>query len=327
VREVASENCDIGINIAGVLPATDQQSCQGFFSPLESKMNARVTRVVLVCVVGMFLGWAATPAAADLAAYEPFNGTAGEVVGQDTGGFGFTGAWTGDNLAGVIANNNTGLTYTDANGNALVQSGNSMRIMAQAGSASAARSLASSLSATGTYYVSGVFNMHTAHFGYWGIGLTGSGITGDGNADYFGECTSADQKSHWSWGNMAGDGLTVSTAALTLDSTNQSSFIVAKIVKTPGSETVTVWNNPILGDESASTTFVTKTNAVGYAWTGICTSTYDKFTTAQEYVADIRIGTTFNDVTPFTSAPEPSTMIFLGIGLFGLLCYAWRKRK
>ncbi len=29
----------------------------------------------------------------------------------------------------------------------------------------------------------------------------------------------------------------------------------------------------------------------------------------------------------FTTVPEPLTIVLLGCGLFGLLAYAWRKRK
>ena len=39
-------------------------------------------------------------------------------------------------------------------------------------------------------------------------------------------------------------------------------------------------------------------------------------------------GSTFGiDNVRFSAVPEPSTFVLLGTGLFGLLAYAWRKRK
>ncbi len=35
----------------------------------------------------------------------------------------------------------------------------------------------------------------------------------------------------------------------------------------------------------------------------------------------------FDDISVVTAVPEPNTLILCGIGLIGLLCYAWRKRR
>jgi hypothetical protein len=45
------------------------------------------------------------------------------------------------------------------------------------------------------------------------------------------------------------------------------------------------------------------------------------------FTYDYNSGTTQNTVFSISLVPEPSTFALLGCGLFGLLAYAWRKRK
>lgn len=278
--------------------------------------STKWTRAVLASVAGLCLAWAATPAMATVLAYEPFAGTAGELVGQNTGGTGFSGAWTGATGVDVIVNDNEGVTYTDANGNVLVQSGNCVHVTTamQNDILSEQRNLTSAIPDSGTYYVSGVFRLGLLNSGdYFGAGLAGTG----------GKILLGQDSYRWAcynYDNDAGPGQGIGGDLKTV-------FLVAKLAK--GSTTaVTLWVNPILGDESASGPGISDTIANNVAWTGISTPVYSRATTDPgHYMADIRIGTTFADVTPSVGVPEPSTVVLCVSALVGLLAYAWKKRK
>ena len=55
---------------------------------------------------------------------------------------------------------------------------------------------------------------------------------------------------------------------------------------------------------------------------------YGALTTAQEQSIIGYLGDKYGIGTPYNAAvPEPSTVVLLGMGLLGLLCYAWRKGK
>lgn len=278
-------------------------------------MNAQLrscSRAVLASMAALALAWAATPAAATVIAYEPFAGAAGELVGQNTGGIGFSGAWTGATGVDVIVNDNTGVTYTDANGQALVQSGNCVHVLTaqQPDILSEQRNLIAALPDSGTYYVSGVFHAGQVNSGdYFGAGLAGPG----------GKILLGQDSLRWAcynYDNDAGPGTGIGG--------NTTTFLVAKLVK--GSNTaVTLWVNPILGDEAASGPGISATIANNVAWTGISTPVYSRATSDPgHYMADIRIGTTFADVTP--AVPEPSTMALTFSAVIGLMAYAWKKR-
>lgn len=278
-------------------------------------MNAQLrscSRAVLASMAALALAWAATPAAATVIAYEPFAGAAGELVGQNTGGIGFSGVWTGATGVDVIVNDNTGVTYTDTNGQALVQSGNCIHVLTaqQPDILSEQRNLIAALPDSGTYYVSGVFRAGLINSGdYFGAGLAGPG----------GKILLGQDSLRWAcynYDNDDGPGTGIGG--------NKTTFLVAKLVK--GSNTaVTLWVNPILGDEAASGPGISATIANNVAWTGISTPVYSRATSDPgHYMADIRIGTTFADVTP--AVPEPSTMALIFSALVGLTAYAWKKR-
>ena len=266
----------------------------------------------------LILAAATEPATAAMIAYEPFNGPAGELVGQVTGGTGLNGAWTGVTGVDVITNNNTGLTYTDTNGHALVQSGNALNVReAKQGAITAVqRNFTDPVLDSDTYYVSAMFYIGAVKANYFGIGLPGTTTTG--------KIVLGQDKTRWAIYNWDNDDYGASTAIGA-----QRAFLVAKITKGSPSGTesaVTLWVNPVLGDEISSGTGATGTINNNVAWTGISTPVYTGVSgDPGNWVADVRVGTTFADVTPFAAIPEPAALAFFGLA--GLVLAGRRQRR
>jgi hypothetical protein len=104
--------------------------------------------------------------------------------------------------------------------------------------------------------------------------------------------------------------------------TTDASLYVAKFDFLSGSDKVTVYANPTLGTEPTTAALV-KTDAGDMSFDALSLASFNG---GVFYADEIRLGTTFASVTP-SSVPEPSTVGLLVTGLFGLLAYAWRKRK
>jgi len=266
--------------------------------------------------VGLLLTWIAMPAQAGIIAYEPFAGTAeGELVGQVTGGTGLNGAWAGTTGVSTVAFDNAGLTYTDSNGGVLVQSGNSAGVSNHKINLNdVQRNFTATLPDSGTYYVSAVVRVSSVKYGnYFGVGLAGTG----------GAIVLGQQNN--SWGIYSYDDNSGAVAGMS-GNIGQMAFLVAKITKgsTPGQSAVTLWVNPILGNEIASGTGTTGTLTNNVAWTGISTPVWTGDASGGgNWLADVRVGTTFADVTPFAAIPEPASLALLGLGALAFL----RRRR
>ncbi len=87
----------------------------------------------------------------------------------------------------------------------------------------------------------------------------------------------------------------------------------------------------VIGSADAGVSFIgegnlsTKIDITGLGLTGVTSLTFSNFGTAS-----MGMGTVYHEIDVFGSAspiPEPSSIIILMTGLFGLLAYAWRKRK
>jgi hypothetical protein len=306
--------------------------CEWFNSDLlESNMIVKANgwgRVMLAYAAGLVLAWAATPATAGLIAYEPFIQESGnpnpDLVGNWTGGTGFgDNYWTWKTGHGRVVNSNSGVQYTDSTGKSLVQSGSALQVLSGnlMGTTDLTRTFTNAVPTTGTYYMSAVFHP-VATSCDWGIGLPGTNWQLSFNAD-------AGVTGNY-WGLIR----TSNNSGPQVDCTPMptvATLLVAKIVKDSptGSATATLWVNPLLGNEAGSGTGATAAIAGNTTWSGIKVLAYMDVAldagTLLGTVADVRLGTSFGDVTP--TVPEPSTVVLVVTGVMGLLAYAWRKRK
>jgi hypothetical protein len=108
--------------------------------------------------------------------------------------------------------------------------------------------------------------------------------------------------------------------------TTSPRLVVMKIDYMSGNDNVELFVDPTLGTEPTTPT-ATTTSVIDLAFDGLSFACYPSASGeyTPTYVDEIRVGTSYADVTP--SVPEPSSIILTVLGTFGLLAYAWRKRK
>ena len=291
-------------------------------------------RSKVVTLVGAFaLALSVGAAQAAPYTYEGFDYTAGEQVGWSTpvhdGGTGWAAAWDGATQGAPIVAD-SGLTYTDGGGNALVTTGKGL--LFDDGPDDAGRTLASGISAGSEawfsvlldgaafgvdsglatewvlYDSSGaeddtslqVWSRDRGYGGMWEIALSANG-----DADYFRD--------------LNGDSYPVPTGTI---------LLVAHIDNektTAGQVTADVWVNPsdITGSD-LGTPFASLTVA------GDGSQTYDRLYIHNSggwgeldvTYDEIRFGDTLADVTP---VPEPLTVALMGVG--GAIVALRRRRK
>lgn len=259
---------------------------------------------LLVCVVGaMFVAVSEVEGA--FIAGESFVYTDGaNLEGQGSATGGWTSGWTGDTDHKIRT---PGLTYTDGLGNTLNVAGNAVR-----GGTNDAKHTDRDFttSSSNTWWMSVLITAGT------GNNLTSVSLE---DKFYMGQGRDSTDGSVWSMSDA--NGFVYPTTGGTPAS--GTAFLVAQLnFDGSGDETAWLWLNPNLNAEPAKSAAAGLLSPVG----GTTISSFDFPEEARIHIGsnndgivdELRIGTTYADVSPFTAVPEPSAFLFLG--LVGLAC-------
>jgi|GEM_PF-1908491 len=109
-------------------------------------------------------------------------------------------------------------------------------------------------------------------------------------------------------------------------------LLVARAAETTGSgDTLDVWLNPLLGDESGSGAATVSISGGGFYVDGSSTWSIDGLVvdsqgTGSVTLDELRVGETFNDVTP-SAIPEPSTLMLSALALCGLAVVRLSRKR
>lgn len=266
---------------------------------------------------------AAQTANATVLAYEGFNYTTEQNIGGLNGGSGWGAAWTAIFGNGWLPAPGGSLIGPNATGNA-ASTGNALREgFTRDGrflDTSSAGAFAGYLDANGnigkdgtTLYLSFLqqvttetpfyaFEFHKDDLGDAGrVGYIGA----DGNDN---DCVSLHVPN--------------GTNLMDTQDTNAHLYVV-RFDFLAGDDTVTVYRDPTDAIEPSSATLVIA-GAGDMSFDGI--STADFKSSGNTWTDEIRLATTFADAIG-TPVPEPSTIVLMVTAAFGLVAYAWRKRR
>jgi hypothetical protein len=280
------------------------------------------------------------------------SGFASNNINGLNGGTGFQNAWGvpagGGNPWGQIVTPT--LNYSDANGHALVTSGNALQIGTNGGFATAAtpQRIFTNSSSAGTLGLLAAANAGAPgviwmSFLYQREGVTtgapffrqanlGLFQTTSEKLDVGGPNTSAtvnNNLSLWSSGGVHSGSAPLQSLTPVFSSSAQFIVLELTVDNTTAADSVSVWFNPTdlsaLGTADLISTGevdVSGVNNVRFQAGGSNANGTNALFLADE----LRIGYTFGDVAPFlTTVPEPTAIAFATIG--GISLYVWRRRR
>ncbi|NJL31302.1 MAG: PEP-CTERM sorting domain-containing protein [Phycisphaerales bacterium] len=255
----------------------------------------RVKQSSVALAIGLGTTLAAGTAQADLLVYEGFDYADGSALLAQSGGSGWGGAWLAD-WGGGVSVNTPSLTYGDLDvlGNRAVSASESGYVRALA------------LPAESVVYFSGIIKTGASVPNYIGFGLDSGSIGGV----FFGK---GGGSTFWQIEKLWGGTSANSTVRVTPD---QTVLLVGKVEYTGANQvTASLWVNPTTAMEPGSADATYATTA----------GTFNRFfVMGNSYEADeIRIGTTFADVTPGMLVPEPASLGLLAVG--GLIMLRRRR--
>jgi streptogramin lyase len=247
-------------------------------------------------------------------AYDGFNYPAGSSLAGQNGGQGFSGAWYqgGFNVSTSAGTLESGsLAYSP-----LATTGNQLTIPAKGNLNGLERNFASSIS-SGTVYISYAL---CPEGGFYGIasGCNGIYLHGSLNDLFFGN---SGINGKYAMEQRGGNGEVTSSVVPVV---GQTEFLVLKAQLLSGNDVFTLYTNPTPGAPEPSTGLVKSDLDIGslsnlVIYSGLASNLGGAFN-----YDEIRVGTTYADVTPI---PEPSTLALLGVGAISLLGYALRRRR
>jgi hypothetical protein len=274
-------------------------------------------------LAGLILACAPTASRADLIAYEGFNYPAGANLNGQNGGMGFAGPWAPGGFNASIFNHLSIASGSLPAGN-LVTGGNHAAAGAQNAIAGLTRPLAQPLGTPGTTaYFSfvlrpegtlgqGIFN------GFFGVTLETQG--GSEPQLFIGKPGAGDLNAYV-LENRGGAGQVSSGVDAVV---GQDVLLVVKAEFSTGNEKITLYVNPTPGDPEPATGTV-KQDANFGTITGLTL-----YSTGAFSIDELRVGTTFADVTPVpgvAEVPEPTSLALFGLGLGCIASCRWRKKR
>lgn len=260
------------------------------------------------CFIASLATLAVTPpAGASLIAYEGFNYTAGSsLAGQSGGGStGFVSEWASP-FGGDVTLEAGSLSF-----GALDTTGGKVYVSPTSGTTTAPRSLSSPIS-SGVTYVS-VLAQFEAGTRQFGLALHESGTE---------RLLIGKQGGQTDWSIGAGGGFGVAGTGIT--ATNTPTLLVVRIEwDESGDEDIRLWVNPTPGSSEpalASADAVKIGERGGFNGIRVAAGfNSGSQITATGWIDEVRIGTTWADVTP---VPEPGS-----VGLFSVASLLWLKRR
>ena len=272
----------------------------------------------LLVVSTLFAICLGASARADLTAYEPFNyGPEGfGLIGMSGGGsFGFASPWAAGGFNASVHNNyvvdEQSLSYQN-----LLTSGGSARSGPTNAIAGLTRTFSAPLGTAGTvrYYSVLLRPEGTLHEGAFS-GFFGLNLESPGEPEIFAGKPGGGQIGQYVIEDRGGGGQVASGVPAAV---GETTFLVVKADFRSGSDVFTLFLNPTPGaPEPASG--VVKTSAVGTA------SGFTLYSTGAFSIDELRLGTTYADVTP--AIPEPTGIIALaGAGASLLLLRKGNRR-
>ncbi len=274
-------------------------------------------------LVGLALAGGSTSARADLMAYEGFNYPVGTNLNGQNGGVGFAGPWAPGGFNASVFNHLTigsgSLTFDN-----LLISGNHASAGAQNAIAGLTRPLAQPLGTPGTVsYISFLLRPEGtlgqgALNGFFGVTLE---TQGGSEPQLFIGKPGGGAVNRYVLENRGGANQVASGVAPVV---GEPVLLVVKAEFSAGNDRFTLFVDPTPGGiEPASGTVKSDANV------GLITG-LTLYSTGAFSIDELRVGTTFADVTPLGPGPvvpEPGSLSLFVLSLGGVVGYRWRQQR